>query len=225
MFTSGALSTDDQLLLLGDSDGGLTFCEYRKSPPKRQRIPGHGAYVTAVAIDSDGQLALTAARDGKVILWDVPSRSEIRTINAHSNRVVSVAVAAEGKRFISASFDQTIRIWDLQRPEIYASLIAAVVKAQAGLSANLNDPRALSAFGNWYAFRGADNWAAELLEKARLGGADVSSLTLARSYWRLGKQENARHEFQLALKRREAPEPYLTLCMDAVVQTAREKTP
>jgi len=126
--------------------------------------------------------------------------------------------ARQVRRFVSASCDRTNRIWDLNRPEKYRTLVAEIIEAQRALSENPQNPRALAAFGNWYAFRGVDNWAVDFLERARKGGFDVSSLTLARCYWRLGKHEDARREFQRAQEHQEAPGPYLKLCMDALVR-------
>src|SRR5207245_2689242 len=44
---------------------------------------------------------------------------------------------------------------------------------------------ALAVLGEWYAFRGLDDWGVEVLEKARAGGAAVNPMTLARCYWKL----------------------------------------
>jgi len=55
-------------------------------------------------------------------------------------------------------------------------------KAQMDMASNPDDFVSLSVLGEWYAFRGVDDWAVECLEKARKGGAAVSSLTLARCY-------------------------------------------
>ena len=49
------------------------------------------------------------------------------------------------------------------------------------LQARPDDAEALKTMGEWWAFRGRWDWAASLLEQARAGGADVPSLTLARS--------------------------------------------
>ena len=70
-----------------------------------------------------------------------------------------------------------------------------------------------------WAFRGRDAWAVELLEKARANGGHVSALTLARCYWNLNRDVDARREFRRAIVEREVPEPYLRLCLNAVGKT------
>jgi hypothetical protein len=84
------------------------------------------------------------------------------------------------------------------------------------LASNPSDAAALAAFGRWYAFRGVHDWAAEFLEKAREGGADVASLELARVYWQSGNRDAAAAEFRAAMERKEADPNYLELCLQAV---------
>jgi hypothetical protein len=83
---------------------------------------------------------------------------------------------------------------------------------------NPNDPAALCAFGRWWAFRGFDDWAIEFFEASRRAGGDVPSLPLARCYWKLKRYDQAGTEFRRAIERKEAPEPYLRLCVDALTR-------
>jgi hypothetical protein len=80
----------------------------------------------------------------------------------------------------------------------------------------LDAPAVLAALGEWYALRGCDEWAADLLERARAGGAAVPPLLLARLNWRLERWERAAAGFEAAIARHEAPEPYLRQCLAAV---------
>ncbi|MGB7158420.1 MAG: hypothetical protein WBD40_10175, partial [Tepidisphaeraceae bacterium] len=86
----------------------------------------------------------------------------------------------------------------------------------AALRAKSDDAPALLALGEWYAFRGADDWAVDLLERARAGGANVSSLMLARCYWQLNHRVGAAREFRRAIERNEAPAAYVNLCLTAL---------
>ena len=60
------------------------------------------------------------------------------------------------------------------------------------------------------------DWAADLLERARAAGVDVSPLVLGRCYWELDATDAARREFQAALDRGEATAAYLKLCLEAI---------
>jgi tetratricopeptide (TPR) repeat protein len=89
-------------------------------------------------------------------------------------------------------------------------------EAQQQLARNPDDAGAVATFGRWYAFRGQEELALAFLEKARKAGGEVSSLELARCYWRLGQRDEAEHALQSAIEAKEAPEDYLRLCLAAV---------
>jgi Flp pilus assembly protein TadD len=97
---------------------------------------------------------------------------------------------------------------------------------RAGASAagpTQDDPAALATIGQWYAFRGDHEWAAQLLTRARAGGAKVSALTLARCYWQLGRPADAAREFARARDAGEAPRDYLNLCIAATTRESSAK--
>jgi TPR repeat protein len=87
------------------------------------------------------------------------------------------------------------------------------------------DPAALATLGEWYAFRGGDHWAVEFLSRARERGAAVAALTLARSYWSLNRNGEARREFQIALEQcKDAGEAtYLGWCIQAIETVPERK--
>ena len=70
--------------------------------------------------------------------------------------------------------------------------------------------------GEWFAFREADHVAADYLERARAAGATAPALLLGRCYWRLGRFNEARKEFQQTLKAGGPPAEYLRQCIEAV---------
>src|SRR5216110_2946982 len=86
----------------------------------------------------------------------------------------------------------------------------------AAIAAHPHDATALATLGEWYALRGADEWAVQLLGQARSAGANVSPLLLAREYWKLDRPADAAREFRSAIARAEAPADYLGLCLNAV---------
>ena len=63
-----------------------------------------------------------------------------------------------------------------------------------------------------------DHWAVELLGRARERGAAVAPLTLARCYWNLNRNADARREFQIALEQSKDPgeQTYLGWCIQAI---------
>src|SRR5439155_17535352 len=86
---------------------------------------------------------------------------------------------------ISGGDDNTIRFWDFSRPLRNRDFEPKARQAQAILKEKPGDPAALAVLGEWYAFRGVNDWAVEFLEKARAAGAAANPLTLARCCWEL----------------------------------------
>ena len=110
------------------------------------------------------------------------------------------------------------RLWDFTRGVAHRAFEPRVAAAQARLRQAAGDPVALATLGEWYAFRGMDHWAVEFLSRARERGAAVAPLTLARCYWNLNRNVEARREFQIALEQSRDPgeQTYLGWCIQAI---------
>jgi WD40 repeat protein len=54
-------------------------------------------------------------------VWDIKSRSMLRTIKGHKGSVTSIAVMPNGTQIVSASSDRTIKIWDLDSGKLHRS--------------------------------------------------------------------------------------------------------
>lgn len=89
-------------------------------------VQGNTAWVNAIAVTPDGQIAVTASgdralkvkapsADSTLKVWDLRWRSEMHMLKGHDRSVTAVAVTPDGKRAISGSRDQTLKIWDLRR--------------------------------------------------------------------------------------------------------------
>ena len=142
----------------------------------------------------------------------------MRAFPGHSEFVYSVALAPNGRTALSGSGDQTLKLWDFARGSAQRDFEPRVAAAQQKLQQSANDSAALATLGEWYAFRGLDHWAIELLTRAREQGAAVAPLTLARCYWNLDRLAEARQEFQAALEESEdkAERTYLGWCLAAI---------
>ena len=166
---------------------------------------GHSGWVSSVAIAPDGRTALSGSQDKTLKLWDLATGKELRTFTGHSGSVSSVAIAPDGRTVLSGSYDRTLRLWDFTRGVAQRAFEPRVAAAQARLQQAAGDPAALATLGEWYAFRGMDHWAVDLLSRARERGAAVAPLTLARCYWNLNRNAEARREFQIALEQSKDP--------------------
>ncbi len=213
---SVAFSPDGRMALSASWDRTLKLWDVSTGREIRS-FSGHRSSVDSVAFSPDGRTALSGSGDNTLKLWDVSTGKEIRSFVGHQGTIHSVAFSPDGRMALSAGLDdRALKLWDFSRMDRYLELEPRVVAAREALAKNPDDPQALLAFGEWWAFRGFDDWAVEFFEKARAKGGDVSAMAMARCYWKLGKLTEARREFDNAIARKEAPEQYLVFCRDAV---------
>jgi len=90
---------------------------------------GHTDAVFMIAVSADGTKALSGSLDGTMRLWDLETRSEIRTLQAHSGGVFAVAISPDGTRAVSNSMssslfsDDGVRIWDLETGDLIHQIL------------------------------------------------------------------------------------------------------
>jgi tetratricopeptide (TPR) repeat protein len=232
--TTVAFSPDGRAAVSGSLDKTLKLWDLATGKEIRT-LRGHPDYVNSVAISFDGRTALSGSWDKTLKLWDLASGKEIRTLQGHTGPVTSVAISPDGRTVLSGSEDKTVRIWDFGRAARYIEFEATLPAAQAALQKDSNDAGGLAVLGDWYAFRGRNDWAIEFLEKARAGWAAIDPLTLGRCYWELAGElpsgstltpgqglAAAEREYRAALAAAtdEPLRQYLTLCLDAIGREA-----
>jgi WD40 repeat protein/transcriptional regulator with XRE-family HTH domain len=83
----------------------------------RQFEGHHGAVVNAV-FSPDGDTALSASKDGTLILWNVGTGALIRHFEGHTGEVLSVAFSPNGRTALSGGADKTLILWDVQTGQI-----------------------------------------------------------------------------------------------------------
>lgn len=130
-----------------------------------------------------------------------------------------VAFFRDGTTVLAAQMSPSggVNVLDLSRPLQSRQWVARLEQCRGLLGDPSRRAEALLAYGQWYAFRGVWDVAAELLGEARRGGAAVSAVELARCYWRAGDGASASREFEkaLALAGGDAESTYLSLCLRA----------
>ena len=214
---SVAIAPDGRTALSGSADKTLRLWDL-VSGGELRTFTGHFAGVMIVAIAPDGRTALSVSDDNTLKLWDLVSGNELRTFSGHSGQVSSVSIAPDGRTVLSGSLDNSLKVWDFTRGVTHRTFEPRVAAAQARLKEAASDPVALATLGEWYAFRGMDHWAVEFLTLARARGAAVTPLSLARCYWKLNRNGEARREFQIALEQTKDPakQIYLSWCIQAI---------
>ena len=79
-----------------------------------RQLEGHEGRITAVALSSDGTVAVSGSEDGTLRTWDVATGEQRQLIHAStSGGVVDVALTADGTVAASAGADGLARLWDV----------------------------------------------------------------------------------------------------------------
>ena len=115
VLTALCFSPDGRLLITVDHDGVLRMWETNRWSLKDKYALGRRA--TAMSISPDGKmLAIGFGRsltdETGIILWDLPSMSERRTLRAY--RPMAIAFAADGKTLVSTSEKHEVSLFDLR---------------------------------------------------------------------------------------------------------------
>lgn len=77
--------------------------------------------ITCLAFCSNKELLASSGNNIK--LWDIESRTTLRSFTGHTGKVRHIAVSPDSKQFASASEDGTIRLWDIDNSEAILTFI------------------------------------------------------------------------------------------------------
>jgi len=99
----------------------------RERPPRPERLAAHRGAVTAIAIDTTGEVAVTGGKDGRIRVWaaaenrcryELPPEASRTTEPARADHdedapVTAVAITGDGRTAIAAHGAGPITLWDL----------------------------------------------------------------------------------------------------------------
>jgi WD40 repeat protein/Tfp pilus assembly protein PilF/predicted Ser/Thr protein kinase len=83
----------------------------------RQFKGEHEDRVSAVAFFDDGDRALSASYDRRLILWNVKKGEKVREFTGHTGEVYCAALSPDNKLALSGSEDATVRLWNVATGE------------------------------------------------------------------------------------------------------------
>lgn len=83
----------------------------------------HTDRVSTVVFSPDGKVLASGSQDKTIQLWDINTRSHLKTLTGHEDGITAVVYSPDGNTLASGSQDGTIRLWhahtgDLMLPPI-----------------------------------------------------------------------------------------------------------
>jgi len=80
------------------------------------------SFPTAIAFSPDGKDLAVGESDGRISLWDLRSRSKLKTFAGHSSCIQRVTYSRDGDLLASCGDDQMVRVWNARTWREIASL-------------------------------------------------------------------------------------------------------
>jgi WD40 repeat protein len=88
----------------------------------------HETEVHTVDVDSLCQIAASGASDGSLALYDLKTKSHIRTLQPHHESIHSIQFTPDGTRIVSCASDHTVKVMELGGTEIFSVDIRETMK-------------------------------------------------------------------------------------------------
>jgi WD40 repeat protein len=115
-----AVSPDgSNLALAAQGPGGLRVFDLQTGEPRCETI-AHSDFIFELAFSHDGQLLLTAGRDGQALLWNWRDNHLECPPLDHPDEVYDVALTPDDQFALTACRDGHVRIWELTTGKLIA---------------------------------------------------------------------------------------------------------
>jgi WD40 repeat protein len=104
----------------GGSDFSVYEVDLDQTKPEPRELGRHDSYVTGLACS--GTTLVSGGYDGRLIWWNVESRSKIRDVPAHARWIRRVAATPDGNIIASVADDMVCRLWDVSSSRLIHEL-------------------------------------------------------------------------------------------------------
>jgi len=105
------------------SSSGKSICHWTLDDNRLlTTLKGHGAGVTALALDHKGCTLISSGDDRLIKLWNLATGEQQKVIAAHRDRISALAIHPNGNLFASSSEDGTVKLWDLWTGQLQTRL-------------------------------------------------------------------------------------------------------
>ncbi|MGH7242380.1 MAG: NACHT and WD repeat domain-containing protein [Phycisphaerales bacterium] len=122
-FNTVAISEDGRIAVSGSSDKLLRVWDL-SAGTEQNVLSGHSGNIGAVAINSKGDLAISAGiYSSELKVWNLQNKADKFVPPAHSSCVSAIAISSDGKLGFSASSDGALKIWDLASATVRSALL------------------------------------------------------------------------------------------------------
>lgn len=105
--------SDGKLFAIGNSAGNIQIFD-SSSKKLIRNLKGHKGAVRKVKF-APNKINLYSISDDKTFkVWDIPTETELKTIEAHEDYIRACAISQSGKYFITGAYDHKIKIWNVE---------------------------------------------------------------------------------------------------------------
>ncbi|MBK8146608.1 MAG: hypothetical protein IPK62_17275 [Bacteroidetes bacterium] len=184
-------SPDGSFIASGHEQGAVSIWDVTQRRFLR-RFQAHeqGKAVTFVSYTPDGRYLLTTGEDNSRRMWDAATGREVFVWTSHNGVALCTFMSADGHSIVVTAEHGGMAVQRMDRAARYKEFQARLPRALETLQANPDDANALALLGQWYAFRGQDDWALQTLRAAEQNGAEIDRLLLARVLWHNGDRNS-----------------------------------
>jgi WD40 repeat protein len=126
--TDRHLNHPNRVVFTPDGKRLVTHCAFRNPrvydlDAYRQVLQNTSYWAETFALSPDGTVGALGMSGGDVVLFDVRTGKDLRTLRGHQTFVNSVAFSPDGTRLASAGRDKAIRLWDVRQGTLLRTLV------------------------------------------------------------------------------------------------------
>jgi WD40 repeat protein/serine/threonine protein kinase len=109
----------DDRELAAISSGIVQIWDVDRGVLKGTLTPKQGGRVNCLSYRWDGKKLAAGTSERHVVIWDLATQGEERSLAGHTDEVLEVDYSPDGKNLASAGMDRSVRVWNPDRGSLY----------------------------------------------------------------------------------------------------------